>query len=76
MNAKNIPIPAIGAFIIHADKILTIMRRMSSEDMTMKITLFNGDCKHYLLDSVTLTLEANNGVGKVCIHTHAWPEAK
>ena len=32
---------------------------------------FNGDCKHYLLDRVALTLEANNGVGKVCIHTHA-----
>ena len=38
MNAKNIPIPAIVAFIIHAGKILKIMRRMSSKDMTMKIT--------------------------------------
>ena len=32
---------------------------------------FNGDCEHHLLDRIPCALEANDGVGKVCIHAHA-----
>ena len=75
-NAKNIPMPAIWCLHHPCRKDLEDHEPNGKPGHDNEDHTFNGDCNHYLLDRVTLTLEANNGVGKVCIHTHAWPEAK